>query len=100
MAALFDLGGIISGIIREHNLDKYARMVLAMAVAGFVAYYATNGATGVVLVQAGKDVSVAGFLARCAGYTAMASAVWTTWSRNKPKGVETPAPPGLTEGPK
>jgi hypothetical protein len=80
--------GFISGIVHEHNLDKWARLVLACVMAAFGSYYIGYGVSAPLVFKAGLPIVAAEFLGRCAGCVLMGSAVILTWKKNAPKGAE------------
>ncbi len=94
------IAAVVTGLVHEHNVDKYAKLILTMAVAGFCGYYAARGSTAPMVFKAGLPVAAADFLGRCAGYAAMAVIVWRTWKANLPKGTTAVTPPGIDEAEK
>jgi hypothetical protein len=92
---MFDFTNItkpISTLITDHYLDRYARLLIALAVTAFCVYAGTLGLAGNALYYAGvHDLAANNFLAHGQALAAMAGATYALWRANAPKDLKIPA---------
>jgi hypothetical protein len=76
------IAGIITGIIRNHKLDQWGRLLIGAAASGICSFFGSLGTAGLAHLVAGQPPIVALAFAFFEACLASAAVVFWLWTRN------------------
>lgn len=76
------IAGIITGIIRTHKIDRWARLILSCSASAFCTFAGTLGTAGLAHLATGQAFAVAFGYAVFEASLSTAAIVWFVWRRS------------------
>jgi hypothetical protein len=87
------IAGIITGIIRTHKIDRWARLILSCSASAICTWWGTFGMAGLAHLASGQGFTVAAGYATFEASLSTAAIVWFVWRRSDlTKGMMIAAP--------
>lgn len=92
------IAGIITGLIRTHKIDQWAKLILSMGGTAFVTFFGTFSTVGLSTLAAGRGLPEAFGWALFTAAGSMAAITFFGWTRSPlTKGIPISAPGSVVE---